>query len=535
LETREKFQKMLEGGKALSQSDFESYGLVQLLPLINADAAILGDTVYTTDERNIVGVEGKEAEKRRKAYLDAQDSDSAEFKFREVVHALQWAKRRGKLDYSLSNEMAIAQSESRLDPRLPLRNIKSLLVKLSETSAWMGHKTEQYNRHVMAAASYMLAREEGLSDAEAKKIMESVIDDSMFNYSRMQRPELFRGKLGSIFVFQTYTQNALWALTGNSKGTGRMWMMLLLFGGLMGLPFAKDLVDIVDFLATYFKEKFGYKNPPTDLRRDLRETVKELDLNPDLILYGLGRDSFGITAAGKMTGAFGFPSFDLSGSLGMGDIIPMTEVPKWTLQGKDGNSILAQGAVDAAGAASQIPYALLQAILTDKADAWKEMESVLPVAAKSVSKAVRLGARGGEFTGQGKPVALFDVNDPVDLATLVGQALGFAPTKLTLGWEREMAVREVVGYWKARETNLRGNFYRALYEGDDEKKGEVEKMIKEFNGQVPFPEMQLSGKELAQGYVRWVKEREKAKLGINSPQSQREIEAVEAAFSSSQK
>ena len=76
---------------------------------------------------------------------------------------------------------------------------------------------------------------------------------------------------------------------------------------------------------------------------------------------------------------------------------------------------------------------------------------------------------GGERTAAGQVIAEFDPFEPKDKMELVGQALGFPPSRVTEeGWERYMAEKEgFVNYYELAEEDEKVNqFYHAGYTED---------------------------------------------------------------------
>jgi hypothetical protein len=263
-----------------------------------------------------------------------------------------------------------------------------------------------------------------------------------YENARWNRPEFMRGKKSAFFLFGNYLQNTLYFAT-HDPGAIRYWLGLLVLAGAMGLPGADDVADLADFAGTYLNRLLGLKNPKTQIRVELRERLEELGANPDLILHGLAQDSFGLGHVGELTG-IPIPHLDVSRSIGMGNIIPATEVPGMLLQAEPNDAVVA-AASEMSGAGGSFVEEYYKALLSSDPDKWKRAEKLLPlVAARNVSKAIRMGMRGAETTQNGNVIAEFDPYDPRTALELVGQGLGFQPSKLTQGWERQIAVADQI-------------------------------------------------------------------------------------------
>jgi hypothetical protein len=306
--------------------------------------------------------------------------------------------------------------------------------------------------------------------------------------------------------------------------------MMMLLGGLMGLPGSEDVSDLVDFAATYFNRLLGLKNPKTQIRRELREHLEELGANPDLILHGLSQDSFGWGHVGELTG-IPIPHLDASRSVGMGDVIPLTEVPSMFLQSEP-NDILVAAAQGVAGAGGNLVEQFYRNLLSDDPDDWKKAERLLPfVAAKNVMKAVRLATQGAEKTQSGDIIGTFDPHDLRDQLELLGQSLGFSPSKLTLGWEREIAQRDMIQYYKVQQESLLRQFDWAFFQEDREAKADALEAIRKYNSQVPLPEMKLGSDTLKSSLRSYLQKQVTSGLGIAAEKKYRRLRMeVEASY-----
>jgi len=130
---------------------------------------------------------------------------------------------------------------------------------VSGMRVWMAMfaKTEQFNRRVVALASFRLDRAAGISIKDAKERMEQAIHYSQGQYDKFNNPSFFRGNIISyLFVyklFQFITVELMRHL--NHKERAAFVGMLLLTSGIQGIPFAENAEDLIDWLM----EKFGVK------------------------------------------------------------------------------------------------------------------------------------------------------------------------------------------------------------------------------------------------------------------------------------
>lgn len=187
---------------------------------------------------------------------------------------------------------------------------------------YMFSYTEQLNRRTTYLAAYRLERERQLAsgatqqDAQdrAREFGRKAVNTSQGEYAMYNRPEMARGNVAQyIFIYKQFVIISVELMKGmNYKGRLYFLGMLLLFSGVKGLPFADDLMDLVDTLA----QMFGIK---------MASVEKEIAQLSDALIPG----STPFVMRGildRFTGA------TISTRLGFGDLIPLSGALK---QGAD--------------------------------------------------------------------------------------------------------------------------------------------------------------------------------------------------------
>lgn len=175
--------------------------------------------------------------------------------------------------------------------------------------------TEQFNRRVTALAAYRLEKErlrsQGVTDeqqliADATEAADKAITRAQGEYAMFNRPEMARGNvLQYIFMYKQFVIITVELMRGlPPKGQMLMLGLLLMTSGLKGLPFAEDILDIVDTIA----QKLGLKT--ASVEKELAEWIDSVapGMTPYLMRGVLDRVS-GAT---------------MSTRLGMGDLVPLT-------------------------------------------------------------------------------------------------------------------------------------------------------------------------------------------------------------------
>jgi len=294
----------------------------------------------------------------------------------------------------------------------------------------------------------------------------------------------------------------------------------------MGLPFAEDLLDILDTAGTQLKKELGWSNPKVQSRQFIRDALLELQMNPDLFMYGLAENSMGLGYLGDLTG-IPFPEINLQGSLSMGNIVPGTQMLKRFQEGEPGLGFL-QAMEELGGAEASYMADIAQALSSDNPDQWKRWETSLPSALKALSRAGRYTSRGGEFDARGQPIAELDPTDAEDQMEIAAQMLGFTPRDVSKGWEAALAKRERVLFYESWKRSLMRSFnFHKLYEDSDSADKSLE-AIREYNDQVPYPEMKVTADSLYRSLQEFARNRAEAGKSIPAQRSMirlsREIE-----------
>jgi len=186
----------------------------------------------------------------------------------------------------------------------------------SAIKAWMSmfSYTEQMNRRTTFMAAYRLERERqlaaGATQAEAQEraseFGRKAVNTSQGEYAMYNRPEMARGNvLQYVFMYKQFVIISVQLMRGMATKERAIFLGMLLFAsGLKGLPFADDLMDLVDTLA----QMFGIK---------MASIEKELATFFDSVYPGSSQ----VLMRGfidRFTGA------TISTRLGFGDLIPLS-------------------------------------------------------------------------------------------------------------------------------------------------------------------------------------------------------------------
>lgn len=349
-------------------------------------------------------------------------------------------------------------------------------------AGFMFSAAEMYNRRIVGLAAYELAKKQGRSHDDAVMEARLALERTQFEYARFNRPELMRGKKSAFFLFQQYTLNMLQFLARDGGGRGRYLLMMLLIGGLQGVPFGDTIIDFVDMFLTKYKEMMGGKEPKTQMRKEIRELLTGLaeespyipDMS-DVVVRGL---------------AANLGPYDVSGSIGFGRPIPGTD--SIAREGMTPKEKLGAMVGDLAGPLAAVPIAAVSAMGSDDPDVWRRWEKVMPTAIAGVSKARRFWANEAETDYYGDTTITFDRKNPSHIVEIVGQAAGFAPSRLTETRQKDWMAKEAIKYYEGRKSVVLKTLEAAVRHQDGDELRLALDAISEYNDSVPHGSFKIS-------------------------------------------
>lgn len=483
--------------------------------------------------------------------------------------------RDGFLDQSFATELSSLSEGTNLSRMLPGNRFDRTLATFSYYGGFMFQAVEKMNRNVTFNAAVDLALQaknskylselqfqnkqtfdellaEGFDEVQARAFLagRDAVNRTQFEYSRWNRPKFMKGPVkGTIFTFWLFTQGML-NFGRSAPGAWKYWMIMLATAGMMGLPGAEDLKDVIraasqwwfgtDFdvelearryIATLINPWLKENDVP-DLMRSLGFSADtNLQVSADLLLHGLSQDSFGLANWAEALGVPYVPHVDMSGSLSMGRLAPIDMTV--FRPGLDWNMRVSKTVERLAGAALGPSVGMLNGLFDPKlpGDDFKVWEKAMPRIMRSFLRAGRISNEGGERTRTGSPVLEFDPMDPMHNAELWMMAAGFQPTRLTKAWDKEIAKREVVSYWDARKSIILNQYWHAKEVMNDKiGTADMQKAIDRYNKSVPWKEKRITRETLKKSMQARKARKKQAEKGLPVSKSDRpawaEIEQI---------
>jgi hypothetical protein len=345
----------------------------------------------------------------------------------------------------------------------------------------------------------------------------------MFEYAKWNRAPFMRGKKSVFFLFWSYMQGLAYLMAGGKgqKTAMRVWMMMLLAAGLQGVPFAENILDLIDWSSKQVKELFGSEDPYTDTRMELRKLASTITDNPDMLLHGWSRH-YGLGPVHLLSLAgVPVPEVDISGSLSSGRWLPGTD--KLTSGERDPDKKFGQVLVDVLGPVAGVGYGLFSAVVDENPDSWKKWERAMPSALKGMSQGLRRQNQGGEeFRGGGK-LATFDPTNPEDRTALWMNMLAFQPTKVGQAYEVIGAKENLRRYWSGRQAMVMENWAFAMRGQDPEVMADAREAMRDFNDSVPDPQLRLTPEKIRRSMKARAKRIQQREMGLPNEKGYRRL------------
>jgi hypothetical protein len=439
--------------------------------------------------------------------------------------------KQGKIDTGQAAELGSFAESSRFEALRPGTQGQKFWRYFTYANMYMFHHAERFNREWTFKAAFDLALKDknnkhvhditiarsaehadimartGLDwdHAAALLVAREAIDRTQGVYQQWDRPGFLRPGKGfgsqvmpSMQIFFSFTQQTMFQLFNNPGGMKMLMMMGLLYG-LSGLPGAEDIDNAIRLLSRkLFGKDFSILHFTRERMNELTKGTIFDQVGADLAINGISRYSYG---AGLFADGY-MPQFDASASGSFGQLVPGATPLLRGLSnaGTDKNAwkdISAEVLKDVAGPGFGIGFVLLQYLSSPPySDESKKWEALLPRALKGTVKAYRYATTGNEISSTGAKIAQFDWNDPEDRATIIAQALGFTPRKLSEGYETFAEYKSQEAFYNARKLDVLMQFDRFAQSRDKDMLRLAQEAVKRFNNDMKtegHPELQISG------------------------------------------
>jgi hypothetical protein len=339
--------------------------------------------------------------------------------------------------------------------------------KALDSMMWTFNSTEQAVRRGLGLASYRLAYDRaiaaGMSEAqaaaEARDFAVETLRYSLGEYSVLNRPSAWRSGIQSFIymykIFPTTTIQLLSRLSPEGKTVMllSMWMMT----GLMGLPFAEDIEDIID---TIGQKILGWKKG--SVRYELAKKLEEIAPgSAPFIMRGTANylsvaDLASRTSTGNMIPGTGL----LLAGADVGREISEVAGPSWSML---------------TGVATTIPNAV-KAAFTDKV-------SLADVLRESP---VTMGRALGDMLAYDEAGAIIDrrgyvISKDLHAGTMMTRALGFYPTAASQQYEFIKVAKRATDYQREVSSGFQHAWIKARMANDTARTQAIQEAVRDWN------------------------------------------------------
>ena len=288
----------------------------------------------------------------------------------------------------------------------------------------------------------------------------TAVVETQFMYTKASKMRFARNKFGGLLLtFKTYTVSylelmwRLWNKNGSpqEKMKAKMAMvgmlgMLMLAGGIDGLPFMEDMEDIADTIL----QRMDYNISVREKRKELIQAALAIVLGETI---AAGTSKVINSGASKLP----FSGVDVSGRLGMGNLIPATGMLK--VDGDIGRDILEIG-----GAPADFVSRIHQGV--DLMLRGKPLDATLIVS----PTAVRNFAKGGQslVTGEYRDTKGNLVTE-LGVAGSAAKMLGFQPNNVADVGEMNFSLQRKKAFYNKTAEEVRDQWARGILEDDKAK------------------------------------------------------------------
>lgn len=381
-------------------------------------------------------------------------------------------REQGVLDESLSAMLAGIREGGQLADATALGNLKATEYKMKYYGMWMFHKIELANRYGTALAAYRLAKTQQSFDPHdldgfdraARDFAKAAVQDTQNENAQWNRAELMRGGKSVFTMFMSYQQNVMYQMFGGDQSWLRLLAVQLTLAGLMGLPFAKDL----DNLVKWFSRKV--LGDDQSIEKATRAYLEDTFINPDILLKGSSYNVFGE---------------NLQGSLSMGQVIPGLDA--LAMEGSFADR-LSNAAGDVGGAGASVLLEFMKAMASNKPADINRFINVLPAAFKNVKQGYDMLTTGSANNSQGDPIA------EVTKTQAALKLFGVQPTQASQASELRFVQKDAAQFWLTRRQYVLTLYYRAVKDQDGDALDAAKEALLKYNDEVPSAALRLDGK-----------------------------------------
>ncbi|MES2319952.1 MAG: PLxRFG domain-containing protein [Pseudomonadota bacterium] len=456
------------GGNIASAVINATQPLMMTLPYLSqfgaaqAAAALVRATPYAMGRKQIVDAELRSALKRasQEGKVDAQ----------EIFHL-----------YSVGIQGVAGVLTNKLG-KLPLvggkvkgtsEDLRARITALGTLWGMPFAMVEGFNRRLSFLAAWDMAKQTNQPDPYDFAV--KAVDATQGIYNKVNRPNWARSAPGRvIFTFAQFKIMNVellkrMATMGGAEGkkAAAMYLaVLILAAGVMGLPYADDIDDLIDTVGQWL----GYN---TNMKRTKREWAYKT----------LGK-GFGDLA---MYGASSQLPLDFGGRMGLGNVVPATGLLKPSGENNRTQEFLELGGPVVSGLGKQVFDAYDAASMGDLG---KATGSMMPTAIRNASAGLDMAASGKAVDMKGK------VKTDATAVDAFSKSIGFSPTKVANINRANMPIQQDLALQKLTETNIVELWAQGAAKGDQDMMDKARLKMEDWNAKNPDTPVMISAHQI---------------------------------------
>ena len=328
--------------------------------------------------------------------------------------------------------------------------------------------TERYNRATTAIAAYDLARQSGMSEADAIQYAVTTTKDIHTSGLAATAPKWMQNPVGRVFfTFKSFVWNSAFimarafhqAFKGETPAIQHAarrqllgtYGMAMAFGGVKGMPF----YGAISTFATMIQALFGDDDEPFDFNEEMRDFFGELGYK----------------------GAFNYvTNLEVSNRVGIATDLIFRDDPRGVAE----HGYILSAMQQMFGPAGTYAVSVGNGInMIKEGNVERGVEAIMPSFVRNGMKGMRYMSEGA-LTLKGDPV-----DEDINAYNSLMQAIGFSPADLSSNYEKTSAAKSYEKEVGARRVRLLNLHDMAKTAGDMDLMAETKDAISEFNDKHP--------------------------------------------------
>uniref|UniRef100_A0ABX1PQV5 PLxRFG domain-containing protein n=2 Tax=Aromatoleum anaerobium TaxID=182180 RepID=A0ABX1PQV5_9RHOO len=360
---------------------------------------------------------------------------------------------------------------------------------------------EKLNRKSTFIAAYNMAKAQGKDMKEAYEFGERAVVETQGVYAKHNRPNWARGNVGgAILVFRQFSiaylelAARMWQSGPEGKKAAALMLgILFATAGLAGMPGEDDLLDLIDTFSQVF---FG------------KATISKMELRNHL------HDMLGKELGEFVnSGVSAFLPLDVSGRMGMGNLLPGTAAFKPSEANKEREALEVLGVPGSFALSAMKGAQLLMA-----GNATGAAKAFAPKAVQDAVKGVEMAR-----TGEARDMAGRKIVD-VDIGDALIQMAGFNPTVKAEAGRKAFEVNELIGYNKRMEAEIVGKMARGISDRDTDAVRSAQEELANWNHRNPDAPILINARQVQHRIRQLQMERSGRIVKLAPPELRRRVE-----------